>query len=79
MNERSEFREDNFQKAMGFLADLSGEDPANPLSGKGRKGKSKKGPQKGMAYTDPELTYGSSLDRCLRYLQDCEDDYGEGL
>jgi ATP-dependent RNA helicase DOB1 len=48
VNEKSEFREDNFQKAMGFLADTSGEDPASILSGKGRKGKSRKGSQKGM-------------------------------
>jgi ATP-dependent RNA helicase DOB1 len=52
VNERSEFREDNFQKAMGFLSDLSGEDPTNPLSGKGRKGRSKKGPQKGARHDD---------------------------
>jgi ATP-dependent RNA helicase DOB1 len=47
VNEKSEFREDNFQKAMGSLADRAGEDPASAISGKGRKGKSKKGAQKG--------------------------------
>lgn len=47
VNEKSEFREDNFQKAMGLLSDMSGEDPANASSGKGRKGKSRKGGQKG--------------------------------
>ncbi|PVF97817.1 putative MTR4-involved in nucleocytoplasmic transport of mRNA [Serendipita vermifera] len=48
VNERSEFREDNFQKAMGLLADAVGEDPASSTSGLGRKGKSKKGWQKGI-------------------------------
>jgi ATP-dependent RNA helicase DOB1 len=48
VNERSEFREDNFQKAMGLLADAMGEDPASSTSGSGRKGKSKKGWQKGI-------------------------------
>lgn len=47
VNERGDFREDNFQKAMGLLADMSGEDPASITSGKGRKGKSKKGASKG--------------------------------
>jgi len=44
VNEKSEFREDNFAKAMGMLTDKMGEDPADPKSGgKGRKGKTKKG------------------------------------
>ena len=47
VNEKSEFREDNFQKAMVLLTDMVGEDPASILSGKGRKGKSRKGNQKG--------------------------------
>ncbi|KAF8581458.1 antiviral helicase [Ramaria rubella] len=47
VNEKSEFREDNFQKAMGMVAEKQGEDPANVNSGKGRKGKTKKGGQKG--------------------------------
>lgn len=46
VNEKSEFREDNFSKAMGFIADRQGEDPADPKSGKGRKGKTKKGVEK---------------------------------
>jgi ATP-dependent RNA helicase DOB1 len=54
VNEKSEFREDNFQKAMGLLADRSGEDPASATSGKGRKGKSRKGPQKG-AYSNKSI------------------------
>ncbi|CAG7846803.1 ATP-dependent RNA helicase mtr4 [Serendipita indica DSM 11827] len=49
VNERSEFREDNFQKAMGLLSDLSGEDPSSITSGAGRQGKSRKGGQKGVA------------------------------
>jgi ATP-dependent RNA helicase DOB1 len=43
VDERSHFREDNFQKAMAALAQGQGEDPADPNGGKGRKGKSKKG------------------------------------
>ncbi|KAF8754483.1 Antiviral helicase [Rhizoctonia solani] len=34
VNEKSEFREDNFQKAMGKLASMQGEDPADPLGGR---------------------------------------------
>ena len=49
VNEKSEFREDNFQKAMGMLMDRQGEDPASATSGKGRKGKTKKGQTKGMS------------------------------
>jgi ATP-dependent RNA helicase DOB1 len=43
VDERSHFREDNFQKAMAALAQGQGEDPADPSSGKGRKGKTRKG------------------------------------
>ncbi|KAH9913833.1 antiviral helicase [Fomitopsis serialis] len=46
VNEKSEFREDNFSKAMGMLQERQGDDPADPKSGKGRKGKSKKGGDK---------------------------------
>ena len=46
VNEKGEFREDNFTKAMGKMQDSMGEDPADPRSGKGRKGKSKKGHDK---------------------------------
>ncbi|CCL98493.1 uncharacterized protein FIBRA_00491 [Fibroporia radiculosa] len=46
VNEKSEFREDNFTKAMGMLQDKMGDDPADPKSGRGRKGKSKKGGEK---------------------------------
>ncbi|KAG9096899.1 ATP-dependent RNA helicase mtr4 [Ceratobasidium sp. 370] len=50
VNEKSEFREDNFQKAMGKLAGMQGEDPADPLSGRNKKGKTKKGgPTKGQS------------------------------
>ena len=47
VNEKSEFKEDNFQKAMGMIQDTHGEDPASIDSGKGKKGKSKKGGTKG--------------------------------
>lgn len=43
VDEKSVFREDNFQKAMGSLADKTGEDPANPSSGRGRNGNTRKG------------------------------------
>ncbi|KAJ2930545.1 hypothetical protein H1R20_g6533, partial [Candolleomyces eurysporus] len=46
VNEKSEFREDNFAKAMGKVQDKMGDDPADPNAGKGRKGKSKKGGDK---------------------------------
>ncbi|KAG6376688.1 ATP-dependent RNA helicase [Boletus reticuloceps] len=46
VNEKGEFKEDNFSKAMGSLQEKMGEDPADPQSGKGRKGKSKKGGEK---------------------------------
>ncbi|KAF8603077.1 ATP-dependent RNA helicase [Ceratobasidium sp. AG-I] len=50
VNEKSEFREDNFQKAMGKLAGMQGEDPADPLGGRNKKGKTKKGgPAKGQS------------------------------
>ncbi|KAM5531157.1 hypothetical protein V8D89_015178 [Ganoderma adspersum] len=45
LNEKGEFREDNFTKAMGMLAEKS-EDPADPRAGKGKKGKTKKGGEK---------------------------------
>ncbi|KAH8110971.1 antiviral helicase [Phellopilus nigrolimitatus] len=43
VNEKSEFREDNFAKAMGTLMDRQGDDPADSKAGRGRKGKTKKG------------------------------------
>jgi ATP-dependent RNA helicase DOB1 len=43
VDEQSNFREDNFQKAMTALAHGQGEDPADPDSGKGKRGKTKKG------------------------------------
>ncbi|KAJ4488200.1 rRNA-processing arch domain-containing protein [Lentinula aciculospora] len=46
VNEKGEFREDNFSKAMAEIQDRAGEDPADPRSGKGRKGKTKKGGEK---------------------------------
>lgn len=43
VDEKGVFREDNFQKAMGALSEVRGDDPASTESGKGRKGQSKKG------------------------------------
>ena len=50
VDEKGAFREDNFQKAMGALTDGKGEDPANPMSGQNKKGKTKKGGQKGLSF-----------------------------
>ncbi|CAO1637675.1 unnamed protein product [Parajaminaea phylloscopi] len=47
VDERGTFKEENFQKAMGALADSRGEDPAAADSGKNKKGKTKKGGEKG--------------------------------
>lgn len=47
VDENSTFREDNFQRAMGVLAEGRGEDPSNPNSGKNKKGKTRKGGTKG--------------------------------
>lgn len=43
VNEKSEFKEDNFQKAMGMLSEKQGEDPASAMAGRNKKGKTKKG------------------------------------
>lgn len=53
VNEKGEFREDNFTKAMGMLQERNGngEDPADPKAGKGRKGKTKKGGEKKGLYS----------------------------
>ena len=45
VNEKGEFREDNFGKAMGKLESM-GEDPADSKGGKGKKGKTRKGGDK---------------------------------
>ncbi|CAO1614210.1 unnamed protein product [Sympodiomycopsis kandeliae] len=47
VDERGTFKEENFQKAMGALADSRGEDPAAADSGRNKQGKTKKGGQKG--------------------------------
>lgn len=62
VNEKGEFREDNFSKAMGMIGEKQGEDPADPRGGKGRKGKTKKGGEKkgdvfvGRLVCIPQLT-----------------------
>lgn len=43
VDEKSVFRQDNFEKAMGGLQAMIGENPADPNGGKGKKGKTKKG------------------------------------
>lgn len=47
VDEKGQFREDNFQKAMGALSEGGGEDPASSTGGKGKKGQTKKGGVKG--------------------------------
>lgn len=49
VDEKGVFREDNFQKAMGALADARGEDPASAEGGKGKKGQTKKGGSSGTS------------------------------
>ncbi|PPQ99955.1 hypothetical protein CVT24_009534 [Panaeolus cyanescens] len=47
VNEKGEFREDTFSKAMGKIQENMGDDPADPTKGgKGKKGKTKKGGDK---------------------------------
>ncbi|KAJ3510459.1 hypothetical protein NLJ89_g4660 [Agrocybe chaxingu] len=43
VNEKGEFLEDRFAKAMAKIQENMGEDPADPKGGKGRKGKTRKG------------------------------------
>ena len=60
VNEKSEFKEDNFSRAMSALQEKMGDDPADPRSGKGRKGKSKKGGEKkGMFVTFNTFFYSA--------------------
>lgn len=62
VDEKSTFREDNFQKAMGSLAARNGEDPADPSSGKGRRGKTRKGkPQGELPFFRPGPKLNSTL------------------
>ncbi|KAK0566247.1 ATP-dependent RNA helicase mtr4 [Tilletia horrida] len=51
VDERGNFREDNFQKAMGALASVRGEDPASASSGTGRQGAKKGQTRKGGGAT----------------------------
>ncbi|KAH7338097.1 rRNA-processing arch domain-containing protein [Rhizoctonia solani] len=63
-----EFREDNFQKAMGKLASMQGDDPADPLGGRNKRGKTKKGGgTKGMIITknfNPVIVFAFSKREC---------------
>ena len=56
VNEKGEFKEDTFTKAMGVLQDKQGEDPADPKSGKGKKGKTKKGGDKKGSQVYPVIS-----------------------
>jgi len=60
VNEKGEFREDNFSKAMGKLQDNMGDDPADSRAGKGKKGKIKKGGDKKGLYLS-HFTFPVSL------------------
>ncbi len=82
VNEKGEFREDNFTKAMGMLQDKMGEDPADSKGGKGRKGKTKKGGDKKgecMRGNQPRRYLHIRLYRAIRYLEDHQDDHAEEL
>ncbi|KAG6836593.1 hypothetical protein H0H93_006336 [Arthromyces matolae] len=46
VNEKGEFREDSFAKAMGALQESRGQDPADLKGASGKRGKSKKGGEK---------------------------------
>jgi ATP-dependent RNA helicase DOB1 len=81
VDEKGVFREDNFQKAMGSLAD-QGDDPADPSAkrGKGKnKWNTKKGGNKGRVRTQTLIGSCAYFYRSLRHLQDCEDDYDQKL
>lgn len=82
VNEKGEFREDNFTKAMGMLQDKMGEDPADSKGGKGRKGKTKKGGDKKgecMRGNEPRRYLHIHFYRAVRYFEDHQDDYVEEL
>lgn len=53
VDEKGNFREDNFQKAMGSLQEGKGEDSAAPDAGRGRKGQTRKGGNKGKSQLFP--------------------------
>ncbi|KAF8626453.1 hypothetical protein AX15_004869 [Amanita polypyramis BW_CC] len=52
VNEKGEFKEDTFSKAMGKLQEAMGDDPADPKAGKSKKGKTKKGGDKKGSSSD---------------------------
>jgi len=83
VNEKGEFREDNFSRAMGMLQEKMGEDPADPNSGKGRKGKSKKGgDKKGLPLLIvPSMEHSDlqTLCRSFRYIQNHQNDRAQEL
>jgi ATP-dependent RNA helicase DOB1 len=82
VNEKSEFREDNFSKAMGMVAERQGEDPADSRGGKGRKGKTKKGGEKKGVFgwlTRRSLYHNTTAIRSLRHCQNHQDDYAQKL
>jgi ATP-dependent RNA helicase DOB1 len=77
VNEKGEFREDNFTKAMGMLQEKMGDDPADPRSGQGRKGKSRKGGEKkGRCHPrhNQATFFNSQLCRPVRHFQNHQDD-----
>ncbi|SCV73573.1 BQ2448_7499 [Microbotryum intermedium] len=65
VDEKGAFREDNFQKAMGALAEKAGEDPASSTGGKGRKGQTRKGGQKGQFVRDASFFWGEADPYCI--------------
>ena len=71
VDEKSTFREDNFQKAMAALTKGKGEDPASMTGGRGKKGQTRKGGNKGIcvplkAYSMPGLAFMQGLPTSTR-------------
>lgn len=80
VDEKGNFREDNFTKAMGALTEGQGEDPASAEAGKGRKGKSRKGGNKGkLSCNVSESMCTDALHRTFGYIQDHQDDHAQAV
>jgi superfamily II RNA helicase len=81
VNERGEFKEDTFNKAMSTIQENMGEDPADPKSGKGRKGKTKKGgsDKKGECRRGLRGNIFNTKFRVHRFIQNYQDDHDEEL
>ncbi len=82
VNEKGEFKESNFTKAMGLLQHELGEDPADPKSGRANKGKSNKGGNKKRAlflFSRLDFLYLIYRYRIFRHIKIGPDDHAEKL